>query len=442
MTDKFSEFINGNHLCDEQQEIILAVSGGIDSVVMTDLFYRSGFTCRILHCNFGLRGHESDGDEAFVRSIAAGYEMPVYVKRFDTEDYAVENGISIQMAARNLRYAWFGEMAGELDAKVIATAHNLNDSVETVLLNLSRGTGIRGLSGIPVINGIYIRPLLFATRREIAGYARNRSLQYREDSSNASRKYHRNKVRHDLIPMFEELNPAFVQTMHENIRRFRESHMIYREQVNKKRDELFLVKDDYTEIAVSDIGQLHPLASWLYELFSTYGFTMDQCLQVEKILDADSGKQFISPTHRLLKDRDRLLIYPVEENTVKRYYIDSPDSHAALPFPMDMEVIDRETVDEFSGSRQVAYLDLDKLNFPLILRKWMHGDYFYPLGMEEMKKVSDFFIDNKIPLPEKKQTWILTSGNKIVWIMGLRIDHRFRVTDQTSRVFRLQLYDK
>jgi tRNA(Ile)-lysidine synthase len=442
MESAFRTFIEQQGLCNDQQQIMLAVSGGIDSVVMTDLFCNAGHTCTVLHCNFGLRGGESDGDEAFVRTLAAGYEIPVFVKHFETEDYAEEHGISIQMAARELRYAWFQEITEHDDTHRIATAHNLNDSIETVLLNLSRGTGIKGITGIPVMNGKTIRPLLFATRKEITDYARDRSLQYREDSSNASKKYHRNKVRHDLIPVFEEINPSFIQTMRDNIRRFGESYTIYREQVAKKRGAIFLEKGSHIEIRVDSIKELEPIGSWLYELFSEFGFTMDQCLNIEKILDADSGKQFISPTHRLFRDRDTFLLYKVENLSFERYYIDSPESRASLPFSMDIEVIDRQDMSGFPSSRKIACLDLDRLNFPLIIRKWQHGDYFYPLGMEQMKKVSDFFIDNKIPVPEKGRTWILTSGNKIVWIMGLRIDNRFRITDKTKRVIKLQLYEQ
>ena len=441
MTEKFLSFIEQNHLCTKTQRIMLAVSGGIDSIVMTDLFSMGGYDCVLLHCNFGLRGEESDGDEAFVRSVAARYDFPVFVRRFSTEEYAEEKGISIQMAARELRYAWFEEFSGDKKDEVIATAHNLNDSVETVLLNLSRGTGMKGLTGIPVVNGMYIRPLLFASRMEILEYGRVNNLQYREDSSNASKKYRRNKIRHDLIPVFEEINPSFIYTMGENIRRFIESHSIYRDQVVKIRDELFDTRDTHIEISIDSIRQLHPRKSWLYELFSEFGFSMDQCLNIENILYSDSGKQFISPTHRLFRDREKFMVFKLEETAFDRYYIDSPNSRVSLPFSMDIEVMDRARLKDFPGSEKIACLDLEKLNFPLILRKWQHGDYFFPLGMDQMKKVSDFYIDNKIPVPVKNRTWILTSGKKIVWIVGLRIDNRFRITEETKQILKLHLYE-
>lgn len=440
MISRFKSFISAQQLCEETQQVMLALSGGVDSVVMTDLFCMSGYDCMVLHCNFGLRGDESDGDESFVRSLAANYELPVFVKKFDTEAYAEEKGISIQMAARELRYAWFNEMAEKQGVELVATAHNLNDSVETVLLNLGRGTGIRGLTGIPVRNGRYIRPLLFATRAEIMDYARLHHLKYREDSSNASTKYQRNKVRHELIPLFEEINPAFIRTMGENMQRLDDAIVMYRERVSREKERLFTDHGTHVEVDLPGLRKLAPLGSWLYELFNEYGFSMDQCLNIEKILDSPSGKQFISPAYRLFKDREKLLLYKARDVEFERYYIDSPDSTATLPFAMDIEVLERDGINAFPGDPYIAVIDLDTLNFPLMLRKWQHGDYFFPLGMEQMKKVSDFFIDNKVPVPEKKHTWLLTSGKKIVWIVGLRIDHRFRVTDGTKRILKLHLY--
>ncbi|MEX0981687.1 MAG: tRNA lysidine(34) synthetase TilS [Bacteroidales bacterium] len=442
MTGRFKLFIDQHGLCTDQQRIMLAVSGGIDSVVMTDLFCTNGYNCSVLHCNFGLRGEESEGDEAYVRSLAARYDLPVYVKKFKSKEYAEENGISIQMAARELRYRWFDDISQELNVKVIATAHNLNDSVETVLLNLCRGTGIKGLTGIPPVNGKYIRPLLFATRKEILGYGRIHHLQYREDSSNASKKYHRNKLRHDIIPVFEGINPSFIRTMGENIGRFSESHAIYSEQVLKKRNEICIKKENHIEVNIRAIKELRPIGSWLYELFSEFEFSTEQCLNIENILDSESGKQFISPTHRLFRDREKFLICKIEDTAFERYYIDSPESEAALPFSMDIEVLDRSSLESFPDSENIACLDLEKLNFPLILRRWQHGDYFFPLGMEQMKKVSDFYIDNKIPVPLKKTTWLLTSGKKIVWIVGLRIDNRFKITETTQKILRLHYYDQ
>jgi tRNA(Ile)-lysidine synthase len=440
MLTRFEAYIKEKGLCNKDDEILLAVSGGIDSVVMTDLFINAGYSCSILHCNFKLREAESDGDEAFVRSLSAIYDIPVYVKHFETEDYASENGLSIQMAAREMRYKWFDEMGGKSNANYIATAHNMNDSVETLLLNLTRGTGIKGLNGIPGKNGTYIRPLLFAKRTEIQEYCHLHKLNYREDSSNASKKYSRNKVRHDLIPLFEEINPSFLDTMNENINRFGEAYELYSKEILRVKNEIFIDKSSHKEIDLLKLRKLYPLSTWLYELFSEYGFSINQCLNIEKIIDSDSGKQFISPTYRLFKDREKLLLYETEYKSFERYYIDSPESKATLPFSMDMEVLNQEQLSEFPDSSNIAVLDLYKLSFPLTIRKWQHGDYFYPLGMDQLKKLSDFFIDNKLPVPEKNRTWILCSGKDIVWIMGQRIDNRFKITDKTSRILKFHLY--
>ncbi len=442
MWEKLLSFSKQNELFHESDSILLAVSGGVDSVVMTDLFVRGGIKVAILHCNFQLRGNESELDEAFVRSLADSNNLPIFVQRFDTEIHANEHGISVQMAARELRYKWFDEIRNYLHYDHIATAHNKNDTVETFFINLGRGTGIKGITGIPVKNNHYIRPLLFSSRKDIYSYARVKRLAYREDSSNASKKYQRNKIRHDIIPAFEELNPSFVDTMEDNIHRFSDIASIYKSHINSVRKRLFIQQNHHIVINISDIKELSPLKTWLYELFHPYNFTKDQCSSIAKILDAPSGKVFISTTHKLYKDRDAFYIIKNNDNTnFERYYIDSAERNYQLPFAAEMEILETFRNEDISNNNQIAFLDMDKLHFPLTVRKWMHGDYFYPLGMDHMKKVSDFFIDNKIPVPVKKNTWILASGKNIVWIIGLRIDNRFKVTDHTKKVLKLQIYD-
>ena len=435
-------FSKQNELFKNSDSILLAVSGGVDSVVMTDLFVRGGIKVAILHCNFQLRGNESELDEVFVRSLADSYGIPIFVQRFDTEIYANEHGMSIQMAARELRYKWFDEIRDYLQYDHIATAHNKNDAIETFFINLSRGTGIKGITGIPVRYSHYIRPLLFLSRTDIYYYARGKGLTYREDSSNASKKYQRNKIRHDIIPSFEELNPSFVDTMENNFHRFSDVALIYKSHINSVRKRLFRVLDDHTVISISDIRKLSPIATWLYELFHPYNFTNDQCRSIGKLLDAPSGKVFISTTHKLYKDRDSLYIIENKDiNGFERFYIDSNSKNCPLPFAAEMEVLDSFSTECISENNKIAFFDMDTLRFPLTVRKWMHGDFFYPLGMDHKKKVSDFFIDNKIPVPVKKNTWILASGQDIVWIIGLRIDNRFKVTENTTKVLKLQIYD-
>lgn len=418
--------------------MLLAVSGGVDSVVMAHLFSRSGYQCAIAHCNFQLRGEESDAEEVFVRSLSASLELPVYVRRFDVEETCRDKGISIQMAARELRYAWFESLLGEQHYDVVATAHNLNDSVETVLLNLSRGTGIKGLTGIPTRNEKVIRPLLFATRPEIMEYASEHRLSYREDSSNIQTKYSRNKIRHDVIPVMEMINPAFIETMNQNMTRMKETLAIFRDAVDRTREILFEEADDRIRISIRALKELSPVHTWLYELFSPFGFTRAQCEGMGKIMDAEPGRRSISTTHQLYKDRDYLMLVGSHRKSFDRYYLDSPEHVSHLPFPMDVEVLDREKLKEIPDDNRIACLDYDRIQFPLTIRHWYHGDYFYPLGMEQMKKLSDFFVDQKVPVPVKEQIWVLASGKKIVWIMGYRIDDRFKITGDTRTVLLLR----
>ena len=439
MLQRFRSHIQKEEICHPHDRILLAVSGGIDSVVMVHLFKEAGYDVAIAHCNFQLRGSDSQEDETFVRSLALSLEIPVFVKRFDVGAEMEEKGISLQMAARDLRYNWFEEVLKEESYLWIATAHNKNDSVETFFLNLSRGSGIRGLKGIPVRRGSVIRPLLFLSRAEIESYQLDSQIAYREDSSNRETKYQRNKIRHDLIPVLEQINPGFMEIMERNMEQLNEVYDIYLHAVGQLRNELFKKEQGKITIPVKQLKELDPLRTWLFELFSPYGFTRSQCEDIEKIMDAGPGRQSISTTHRLFKDRDEMIMVPSGNEEFERYYLDDPEKPSVLPFPMDMEVLERSELESIPKDPLTACLDLDEIQFPLTIRHWMHGDYFSPLGMEQMKKLSDFFVDEKVPVPEKERIWIMASGEKIVWIMGLRIDNRFRITPDTRRILRLSL---
>ncbi len=434
----FNKHIQKLDLCRPDDRILLAVSGGIDSVVMAYLFKEAGYDCMLAHCNFKLRGDDSEEDESFVRMLAGYLEIPIMVKQFDVEAEMKEHSISLQMAARDLRYAWFEELLIEQSMDYVATAHNQNDAVETFLLNLSRGSGIRGLKGISPSRGRIIRPLLFASRSQIESYQKSKRIEYREDSSNRETKYQRNKIRHDVLPVMEQINPGFLEAMEGNMARLGEVFDIYDQSIQETRKELFTEKNGKITIAIEKLRTLSPLRTWLYELFSPFGFTKMQCEGIEKIMEARPGRQSISTTHRLFMDRDRMILVPTASNSFERFYLDDPVKHSSLPFPMDMEVLDRAELGSIPRDPNTACLDLDSIQFPLIIRRWMHGDYFYPLGMEQNKKLSDFFIDEKVPVPEKEGIWIMASGKKIVWIMGYRIDHRFRITPSTKRVLRLR----
>lgn len=439
MLKRFVDTLSEQKLCTKDDRILLAVSGGIDSVVLVHLFHAAGYQCAVAHCNFQLRGKDSEDDEDFVRKLAGDLEMPVFVKRFDVDAMVQNQGISVQMAARDLRYDWFAELLSEESLKLVATAHNKNDSVETFFLNLSRGSGIRGLKGIAPKRANIIRPMLFATRREIENYRQEQGIEYREDASNFETKYLRNKIRHDVIPVMEEINPGFIESMNRSMKQLGEIHLIYQDSIEQKRSTLFEEQSGRITIDARKLGDLFPLKTWLYELFSPYGFSRSQCEGIEKIMDSGPGSRSISPSHQLYKDREHLILIPSPVDSFDRYYLDGPDKHSALPFSMDVEVLEREELGPIPDDSMCACLDLDEVQFPLTIRHWVFGDYFYPLGMEQMKKLSDYFVDNKIPVPEKESTWIMASGKKIVWIMGHRIDHRFRITGNTTRVLRLRL---
>lgn len=438
MLEQFKSYLEEHGIFSFDSRLILAVSGGIDSVCMAHLFHMWGYKCAIAHCNFQLRGEESDADESFVTSLASYLEMPLFVERFDVAERVKDKGISLQMAARELRYSWFEKLIREESFDYLATAHNKNDSVETFFLNLSRGTGIRGLIGIPGKKGYLLRPLLFASRLEITAFTTQHRIEYREDASNLETKYRRNKIRHDVIPVMEQANPGFIETMWENMSRLGEINDIFLHAVEQARQELFHKKRGYSSIEIIKLKSLSPLRTWLYELFSPFGFTRSQCEGIDKIMDAESGRRSISTTHQLFKDRDKLILVELAQNSFDRYYLDSPEKHSALPFPMDLEVLDRKELTEIPKDPNIACLDCDEIQFPLTIRHWLHGDYFFPLGMNQNKKLSDYFVDNKIPVPEKQQTWIMASGKKIMWIMGHRIDHRFRITEKTTRVLILR----
>lgn len=444
MFAEFHKFILDNNLPGPEQQILLAVSGGMDSVAMTELFRRAGYRFAIAHCNFGLRGKESDLEEEFVKSLARSCRVTFHCRRFDTLEYAKEYGISVQMAARDLRYQWLEELRSRKGYGYIATAHHLDDEVETFLINLSRGTGIAGLHGIPPLSGRLFRPLLFAWREQIMAFVTEEGLAYREDSSNKENKYRRNRIRHEIIPALEALNPSFRQELSGTMRKIKDAEVIYRQAVMEKTSTLLDRRGEEILIPIAGLKDLSPLRTWSFELLRPFGFTASGVDSLIAAMDREPGRQLFSPTHRLLIDRDHLIITPLENPAAPagEEMAVIPDSREGqLDAPVRLTWSVSGTVpDHFASGTDTASFDKDLLRFPLTLRKWRRGDFFYPLGMGHKKKLSDFFIDNKVPRTRKEKSWLLCSGGAIVWVVGMRIDDRFKVTSDTHEVLSIRCF--
>lgn len=426
--------------------LLLAVSGGVDSVVLCELCYLSGYRFAIAHCNFQLRGEESNRDEWFVQLLAQRYGARFFIRHFDTNAYMSQNNVSVQVAARELRYKWFDELSTHLHAETnhrvyIVTAHHGDDNIETVLMNFFKGTGIAGMRGILPRSGKIIRPLLFAGKHDIIAFAKARSLDFVEDSSNESDKYTRNYFRHTIIPAIEKAYPAVRENIIANIDRFREIELLYLTAVAEYKNKLLEEKNGEIYIPVLPLSTVVPLNTVVFEIIKSYGFTAKQTKDVVALLDAETGKFVLSPTHRILRHRDRLIISPLQSAGSQMIMIGKGDAEVSFEggkLRITTSEISGDKV-ELPASPAIACLDLKQVEFPLILRKWKAGDYFYPLGMRKKKKLSRFFIDQKMSLSEKENTWIIEMNKKIIWVVNKRIDDRFKVLPQTKTILWIEL---
>lgn len=433
LLQRYLAFIKSNNLFHKQDTLLLAVSGGVDSVVLCELCHQAGFHFAIAHCNFQLRGEESERDEQFVRHLGKKYNVEVYVKKFDTEQYAAEKKVSIQVAARELRYNWFKEMA----ASYILTAHHANDNIETVLMNFFKGTGISGLHGILPKQGKIVRPLLFAYKEEIKVFAEENKLDYVEDSSNSSDKYTRNYFRNQLIPAIEKVFPAAKENLTHNINRFREVELLYEQAIQQYKKKLVEQKGNEYHIPVLKLQKVSPLETILYEIIKDFGFTAAQTKETIGLLSSESGKYIASSTHRVIKNRNWLMISPNKTLEAENILIEEDNTEIIFPAgKLKLQLISNSQF-AIPDSLNIACLDVSQIKFPLLLRKWRPGDYFYPLGMKKKKKLSRFFIDQKLSLPEKEQIWVIETNKKIVWIINRRIDERFKVTEATQQLLTL-----
>jgi tRNA(Ile)-lysidine synthase len=438
LLEAFSDFIAEERLFSSGDRLLLAVSGGLDSVVLCELSHRANLTFVIAHCNFRLRGAESDRDEAFVRQLAKQYERELLVERFDTQAHAAANQLSVQVAARELRYGWFRRVVGAWDGQaVIVTAHQLDDNIETMVMNFFRGTGLTGLRGMLPRQGGISRPLLFAGRAELRRFAEEEKLSWVEDSSNEEDKYTRNFFRHQILPLVERAYPSALDNLAANLCRFREMEAIYREAIEEQKKKLLEHKGAEIHIPVLKLKKAGPLATLIHEIFSPYGFTPQQIGAVAGLLDSASGKYVCSASHRLLKDRRWLILSPL--NSVEPATILIEKGRTVVDYARGS--LQLEWLPGFTGQPSsdgsVAWLDAKEINFPLLLRPWRPGDYFYPLGMRKKKKLARFLIDQKMSLPEKEKVWVLEMNRKIIWVVGRRIDDRFRLTPSTKDVLKV-----
>lgn len=439
MIEQFLKFIHKEKLFHSSQRILLAISGGADSMVMLNLFRNAGFSFAVAHCNFHLRGEESDGDEQFVSDFCDLHHIQFLVKHFDTKEFAEQEGISIEMAARDLRYHWFNEMLDQHKFDLLATAHHQDDVIETFLINLSRGSGIKGLSGIQAKSGRIIRPLLFSNREEILDYCQRFSIQFRTDSSNQDTIYKRNLIREKVLPLLEQVNPAFRRNAIKTIGYLDETEMLFRQRMSEIKSFVYSEDEQGAMIHIDRLLSLNPIRTILFELIRDFGFRAEQVEDIADSIQKESGRKFYSEKYRLVKDREYLLISPFMENRNEVIYIEENCEGMNFPVQLSIEKFDRKPDFKFSSNPNVADLDLDTLDFPLMLRHWQEGEYFKPLGMTGLKKLSDFFIDEKYSIPEKENAWILASGNHIVWILGKRIDDQYKITGKTKRILRIRL---
>lgn len=441
MKERFLKYVESKYLFRKSDKILIAVSGGLDSVVLLDLLFKTGFNISIAHCNFQLRGNESDLDEEFVRGLSVKYKLKFFVRICDAKEFAKTNKLSIQESARELRYEWFEQIVLENEFDKIAVAHHFDDNLETFFINFSRGSGLSGLKGIPVKNENIARPLMFASRKEIEKYANENKLEFREDSSNSSDKYLRNNLRHNLLPGFVEIMGGSNETLRKSMDYLAEDELLFEQLIQQKRQEIIKDGDGFQSLQKSNLLSLSPLKTWVYYLLKPFGFSRAVTDDISVSLqENNSGKAFFSSSHRLISDREELIISTREINIkVQEFTFDQNVSELQSPLHFEISKFLKSDNFKIENDKKTAWFDFDKLEFPLTIRKWRTADRFKPFGMKGSKLLSDLFIDEKLSLLEKENIWLLVSGNEIIWVIGLRSSDRFKITSKTETIYSIIL---
>lgn len=429
---------------DKNKGVLVAISGGADSVALLHYLVNNGYYCIAAHCNFHLRGEESDHDELFVRQYCESLSVHLHVAQFDTKAYAKERKLSIEMAARELRYQWFFKIIEQENLQGVAVAHHADDAVETFLLNLVRGTGIRGLTGMKAKAGRVLRPLLSYSRQDIELYCRAHKLKYVTDSTNASDAYTRNRIRHNVIPQLKTINPSFLSTMRGNMEHLNQVFAMFDAQVKQLTKRAVVELDGQTLIAMDHIKQLPIAEPFIFELLFPKGFNADVVRKIARCVDEERwGRIFFSPKYRAIVDRYNIVIVPRDKDVEDREFdIERDKLELFTPIHLEIRQFPMPSDFKFSRDNNLAHFNADKLYFPLTLRRWRNGDTFRPLGMKGFKKLSDFFVDQKMSRVQKEDVWVLESGGEIMWIVGQRIDDRFKVVEGCKEVLEIRIVNE